>query len=89
LHHKCLGTDGELIALARAGDPLARTSNVAVSAWTRVSPKPTIVSGRRAITRTDTDSPPAGVYVRTWLRTRRRRRTQVRTSRHNPGGVTP
>ena len=40
---------------------LARTSNVAVSAWMRVSPKPTIVSGRRAITRTDTGSPPAGV----------------------------
>jgi hypothetical protein len=29
----------------------------------RVSPKPTIASGRLAITRTDTGSPPAGVYV--------------------------
>jgi hypothetical protein len=29
----------------------------------RVSPKPTIVSGRRVMTRTGTESPPAGVYV--------------------------
>jgi hypothetical protein len=40
---------------------LARSSKVAVSAWVRVSPKPTMVSGRLAITRTDTGSPPAGV----------------------------
>jgi hypothetical protein len=40
---------------------LARSSKVAVSAWMRVSPKPMIVSGRLAITRTPTGSPPAGV----------------------------
>jgi hypothetical protein len=37
---------------------LARSSNVAVSAWMRVSPKPTIASGRLAMTRTDNG--PAG-----------------------------
>ena len=34
----------------RVGDLLARSSKVAVSAWMRVSPKPTIVSGRQAMT---------------------------------------
>ena len=47
-----LAADGELIARARVATSLARTSKVAVSAWMRVSPKPTIVSGRLAITRT-------------------------------------
>ena len=40
---------------------LARSSKLAVSARMRVSPKPTTASGRFAITRTGTGSPPAGV----------------------------
>ena len=47
---------GTAIATEEAG-----LSNVAVSVWMRVSPKPTTVSGRLAITRTGTGSPPAGV----------------------------
>jgi hypothetical protein len=46
-----LATDRELIPGRGLATSLARTSNVAVSAWMRFSPKPTIVSGRRAITR--------------------------------------
>lgn len=37
---------------------LVLISKFAVSAWIRVSPKPTMVSGRRAMTRTVTGSPP-------------------------------
>jgi hypothetical protein len=40
---------------------LALSSKVTVSVWMQVSPKPTMVSGRRAMTRTGTGSPPAGV----------------------------
>ena len=52
------------VADPRPGDQLsvgtAEMERTPVSAWMRVSPKPTIVSGRLAITRTDTGSPPAG-----------------------------
>ena len=48
-----LAVDGELIVGRGLATSLARSSKVAVSAWMRVSPKPTIVSGRLAITRTD------------------------------------
>ena len=61
LQDEGLGAEAELTAGARVGDLARRTSKVAASAWMRVSPKPTIVSGRRAITRTGTGSPPAGV----------------------------
>ena len=56
-----LAIDDELIVRARVGDLARPQLEVAVSAWMRVSPKPTIVSGRLAITRIVTGSPPAGV----------------------------
>ena len=40
-----LAADSELIVGTRLATSLARTSKVAVSAWMRVSPKPTMVSG--------------------------------------------
>jgi hypothetical protein len=49
------GLDAQVRELAAAGAER--------SVWIRVSPKPTIVSGRRAITRTGIGSPPAGVYT--------------------------
>jgi hypothetical protein len=52
-----VAADGELIARVGLATSLARSSNVAVSAWIRVSPKPTIVSGRRTMTRTLTRRP--------------------------------
>jgi hypothetical protein len=45
LHDEGLGAHGKLIVGARLATSLARTSNLAVSARIRVSPKPTILSG--------------------------------------------
>ena len=60
LDHEGLAADGELIVGTRAWTSLARSSKVAVSAWMRVSPNPTMVSGRLTIIRpTPARHPPA------------------------------
>jgi hypothetical protein len=63
LHDEDIFADGELIVRARIGD-LARANlegrGLGIDAG---PPKPTIVSGRLAMTRTETGSPPAGAYT--------------------------
>jgi hypothetical protein len=52
LDEECFTVQRKLIAGTRARDLARPHLKVAVSAWMRVSPNPTIVSGRWAITRT-------------------------------------